>query len=73
MFKSANHLVNNLIGALLVSVLMFILVWAIDHGNPQPGGRLVLWFLAIVAIASLAGWWWLAYRAIDRPDGERKL
>ena len=71
MFKSANHLRNNLIGALLVSVLLFILVWAIDHGNPQPGGRAVLWFLGIVGGVSLAGWWWLDYLAINRSVAKR--
>jgi hypothetical protein len=68
MFKSANHLTNNLIGLLLVSVLMFVLVYAIDRGNPQPAGRYLLVFLALMGLGALAGWMVLATRQILRSD-----
>jgi hypothetical protein len=66
MFKRANHLTNNLIGTVLLSALMFILVWSIDRGNPQPGGQVVLWFLAMLGGAALVGWIVLAFRTIGR-------
>ena len=68
MFKSANHLTNNLIGLLLVSVVMFVLVFLIDRGNPQPAGRYVLVFLALMGLGSLAGWMVLSIRQIMRSS-----
>lgn len=68
MFKSANHLTNNLIGMLLVSAVMFVLVFLIDRSNPQPAGRYALVFLAVMGLGSLAGWMFLAIRQIMRSN-----
>lgn len=62
MFKSENHLTNNLIGVVLISALMFVLVYLVDRSNPQPAGARVLWFLALVGGAALVAWIVLAYR-----------
>ncbi|OGA98232.1 MAG: hypothetical protein A3E25_16020 [Burkholderiales bacterium RIFCSPHIGHO2_12_FULL_69_20] len=65
MNKVAHH-TNNLIGALLVSVVFLVLVLAIDRSQPNAATPYVAGFFILTGLASLGAWMWLSYRQLVR-------
>ena len=60
---------NNACGAFFISVLMFVLVLALNHFDPRPGTGILLWLIALVGLVALAFWWWVSYRVATRTSG----
>jgi hypothetical protein len=55
---------NNACGAFFISVIMFVVVLALDHVDPRPGTGVLLGLVSVVGLVALAFWWWVAYRVV---------
>jgi hypothetical protein len=59
---------NNACGAFFISIILFVLVLALNHFDPRPGTGVLLWLVAVVGLVSLAIWWWVSYRVVTHTD-----
>ena len=64
--RDARYWTNNCIGMLMVSVLLFVVTFAVNQQNPKPQASLALWFFGLLGAVSLGGWFWLSYQAMDK-------
>ena len=55
------HRTNNLIGLFAVSVVFFVITFAVGRSTPHPATPMVLWFFGLMGGASLVGWMAMAF------------
>lgn len=72
MFKNAKHWSNNFAGLFIVAVVFFAVTIAVNRHSPSAAVGTLLWLFALIGLAALGGWTFLALKA-GQATGERVL